>query len=84
MVTHLKKRNLKFDHLNFKDHHDFSRQEIEELNKKELIITTEKDFVRLKEFDSLKDKLYYLPIKVNIDNSLKFDSLIADFIATKL
>ncbi|WP_339917336.1 tetraacyldisaccharide 4'-kinase [Yeosuana marina] len=84
LVTHLKKKNLKFEHLNFKDHHDFSKQDIEELNKKELIVTTEKDFVRLQKIDSLRGKSYYLPIKVCIDDSLKFNNLITDFIVTKL
>ncbi len=84
LVNYLKKSNLKFDHLNFKDHHDFSQQDIEQLKKKELIVTTEKDFMRLYEFDALKDKLFYLPIKIALDNSSKFDSLITGFITTKL
>ena len=61
LVNHLKKLSFNFEHLNFKDHHVFSDTELNALAKKSLIITTEKDFVRLK--DALpSDKLFYLPI----------------------
>lgn len=80
LVKFLKDRSLKFEHLNFKDHHEFSQQDISELNKKELIITTEKDFMRLKQHESLTDKLFYLPIEVVIDDDLKFNKLIGNFV----
>lgn len=80
LVNFLKEKGLNFEHLNFNDHHNFSVKDIDSLNKKELILTTEKDFVRLKEHVSLKDKLYYLPIKVNLDNEPKFNKLISDYI----
>ena len=80
LVDFLKDKNLKFDHLNFKDHHEFTLKDIENLNKKELIVTTEKDFMRLKQYDSLKDKLFYLPIEVCIDNDLKFNKLVTGFV----
>ena len=50
----LKVKNLKFEHLNFNDHHDFTPEDIAELSKKELIVTTEKDFMRLKDYEVLK------------------------------
>jgi tetraacyldisaccharide 4'-kinase len=80
LVNFLKDKNLKFEHLNFKDHHDFSLKDIENLNKKELIVTTEKDFMRLKQYESLKDKLFYLPIEVCIDNDRKFNQLVTAFV----
>ncbi len=52
--------NLNYEHLAYKDHHFFSTDEIAMLNKKELILTTEKDYVRLKDTIS---NLYYIPIK---------------------
>ncbi len=52
--------NLNYEHLAYKDHHFFSTDEIAMLNKKELILTTEKDYVRLKNTIS---NLYYIPIK---------------------
>src|SRR5690606_41460111 len=51
--------------LKYPDHHNFSDKEIEEIKNKangKIIVTTEKDYVRIKDkFDS--NQLYYLPIK---------------------
>lgn len=80
LLHFLNEKSLKFEHLNFKDHHEFSSQDISTLEKKKLIITTEKDFMRLKHYETLKSKLFYLPIKVRIDAADTFDSLITDFV----
>ena len=80
LIDFLNEKDLKFSHLNFKDHHEFSAREVLKLNKKELIITTEKDFMRLKHYQSLRDKLYYIPITVSISDSEKVNSLIKDFV----
>ena len=82
LVDFLKKKDLQFEHLNYKDHHEFSQQDILELDKQALIITTEKDFMRLKQYKSLKDKLFYLPIKVVINDEAAFNKLIKDFVET--
>lgn len=79
LLQFLKDKNLKFEHLNFNDHHDFSEKDIKELEEKQLIITTEKDFMRLKQFASLKRKLFYLPIGIGLDKESKFNKLITDF-----
>lgn len=80
LVNHLKTEGLQFDHLNFKDHHDFTAQDIELFKSKSLIITTEKDYVRLLQFDALKDKVFYLPITVNIDKPEAFNTEILTFV----
>jgi len=80
LVDFLKSKNQNFEHLNFKDHHDFTEEDITTLEKKELIVTTEKDFMRLKQYKSLKSKLFYLPITVGIDEASKMDQLIKDFV----
>jgi len=79
LVSYLKSKDLSFEHLNFKDHHEFLSSEIEYLSKYELIITTEKDYMRLKTEASLQGKLFYLPIKIDIDNSDKFDAIIKTY-----
>ncbi|MFD1162781.1 tetraacyldisaccharide 4'-kinase [Hwangdonia seohaensis] len=76
LVDYLKSKNLKFEHFNFKDHHEFSQQDILHLETQQLIITTEKDFMRLKPYESIKDKLFYLPITVVIDRETTFNELI--------
>lgn len=80
LVRFLKEKHLSFEHLNFKDHHDFSQQDINGLKNKDLIITTEKDFMRLKQYEVLKDKLYYLPITMTIDKAFEFNQQIKNFI----
>jgi len=71
LVNYLKNRNLDFEHLAFPDHHNFSDRELEQLNQKALLITTEKDFVRLE--SSITSKLYYLPIEVEfLENEVAF------------
>ena len=84
LVDYLKEKNLNFEHLNFSDHYNFTQNDIDKLSKKEVIITTEKDFMKLQNFESLIDKLYYLPIQVNMNDSNKFNTLIKEYIASKL
>jgi len=65
LVEFLTAEALNFKHESFKDHHNFTSEEIEQLNEKELILTTEKDYMRL--YPKLdKFALYYLPIKTKI------------------
>lgn len=80
LVDFLKSKNLNFQHLNFKDHHDFTKEDISVFEKKELIVTTEKDFMRLKQYDALKHKLFYIPISISIDDAPKINELIRDFV----
>jgi len=80
LLNFLNDKNLKFEHLNFKDHHEFSKHDITELNKKSCIVTTEKDFMRLKHYEILTSKLFYLPITVVIDNDKAFNTLIKTFV----
>lgn len=50
-----------FEHFSYPDHHYFSRKELSLLGEKKLIVTTEKDYMRL--HHRLKH-IYYLPIKM--------------------
>ncbi len=67
LVDFLTEHSFKFEHIKYGDHHNFSEAEIQKLKEKELLLTTEKDFMRLN--GSLqKYALYYLPIKTKILN----------------
>jgi tetraacyldisaccharide 4'-kinase len=71
--------------LEFPDHHDFTENEIADIlskAKKKYIITTEKDYVRLK--DRLPaGQLFYLPIKSRfLADSEQFDKMILDYVGT--
>lgn len=69
----------------FPDHHHFTDSDIANIKSKaasKIIITTEKDFVRL-QTDVLKDQLYYLPIKSQlISNQEAFDQTIFNYVGT--
>jgi len=69
--------------LSFPDHHHFSESELIEIKNKanqKIIITTEKDYVRLKG-SILSEQLYYLPIKSTFLNSKdNFDKIIIDYV----
>ena len=83
LVNYLKELGLEFKHLKYPDHHNFSASELKEINKHSLILTTEKDFMRLKG-EIPKEKLFYLPIKTAfLDNRERFDHLIKDYIIKK-
>src|SRR5690554_679625 len=61
------------DRLTFPDHHHFSPKDIDKITEKsngKIIITTEKDYMRLKG-KLPQDKLYYLPIKTEDRKSVE-------------
>ena len=80
LVDYLNGNSLKFEHIAFKDHHSFSRTEIDDMSKYKCIVTTEKDYMRLKDESLLQGKLFYLPIEVQIDRPEQFNTLIKDFV----
>lgn len=81
LVDFLLEKALKFDHLEYGDHYNFKATDIEKLESKELIITTEKDYMRLSNDGSLKDKLYYLPIEIKLDRPELFNTTVKSFVS---
>jgi tetraacyldisaccharide 4'-kinase len=65
LVEFLKDQGCVFDHKKYPDHHDFSDSEVSKLKKNEIILTTEKDYMRLQPKLG-KFAVYYLPIKTLI------------------
>ncbi|MDP2686634.1 MAG: tetraacyldisaccharide 4'-kinase [Aequorivita sp.] len=68
LIDFLKNKGLKFESKLFPDHHNFTTSEIEELKKHSLILTTEKDFMRLQPIVNDTD-IYYLSITTVILNN---------------
>ncbi|NHM06334.1 tetraacyldisaccharide 4'-kinase [Flavobacterium sp. CYK-4] len=71
--------------LTYPDHHDFSAQDIDNIKKQAVnqpIVTTEKDYVRLK--DALPtDALFYLPIKTSfVAQGNDFNQIILNYVGT--
>jgi len=78
LVSYLKEMGLNFEHLNYKDHHEFSKSELEFIHSKSLVVTTEKDFSRL--HTESQNQIYYLPIQLKIDNASEFDRLVERYV----
>ena len=78
--------------MKFSDHHTYSENDIKLiidtycsiLDENKLILTTEKDFVKLKSFSRLFKliNLYVCPIEININESSKFDYKIINYFKT--
>ena len=86
LLKYLKERGLSFTHLQFPDHHHFSEQDLSKIeaarkslkSKNKIVLTTEKDFVRLK---GKIESLYYIEIHNSfLSNQNDFDSSIKEFI----
>ncbi|MFS4457283.1 tetraacyldisaccharide 4'-kinase [Maribacter sp. 2304DJ31-5] len=60
LVSYLNEKEVAFEHIAFPDHHFFTATEIDHLKGKAHILTTEKDFMRLR---TKLDNIVYIPIK---------------------
>jgi len=89
LVRHLSEQEIDYTHLAYPDHHSFSKSDIDViqraydsiLHKKKLILTTEKDYVRIFETALVKNELFYLAIETAFINHQKdFDKLILDYV----
>lgn len=83
LVEFLESKGLEFNHIEYPDHYSFRPNDIEMLSEKEMIVTTEKDYVRLSNNESLEAKLYYLPIEMIIDDTLVFNESIKAFVTKR-
>lgn len=77
-------------HLQFKDHHNFTESDIENIEREyqnisgdSIILTTEKDYMRLKYFHQLRNNLFYLPINIKLDKPEEFSELINSYLIKK-
>ena len=78
LVQYLRSLDHKFEHFEFSDHHEFSTQELNKISSKSMVLTTEKDFSRLKALNH--DALYYLPITTKMDKQDRFEHSVKEFI----
>ena len=84
LVKFLRKNEGNFNHISFSDHHNFTDKELERIAEEDRILTTEKDFMRLRNIVSLKNKLMYLPIRCAfIEKGKEFDDTIQSYVKNK-
>jgi tetraacyldisaccharide 4'-kinase len=93
LLEHLSKK-YEVEQLTFGDHHAFSKADIQRIhqkfdtfaNEETIILTTEKDYMRLKDFPSdwnLKNyPWYFQPIAIEIEKEEKFKNLINQYVNT--
>lgn len=83
LVEHYKKMGLRFTHKSYSDHHNFSLRDIRELEEESMIVTTEKDFMRLSPYIST-ERLWYQPIEMSfIEDEVFFVQKIKAFLKMK-
>ena len=83
LVEFLKQTSSDFEYIAFPDHHNFSASEIKALRSKELILTTEKDYMRLKN-EIPEEKIFYLPIATRIlESEEEFERRVLSFAQKK-
>ena len=84
LCVYLDQLNIDFEHLNFPDHHKFTKGDLNQIMEAPLVLTTEKDFMRLKGVIS-HPNLYYIPIKMKFFGSkaLEFDQQIERYVSNK-
>lgn len=83
LVEFLTDRQLRFVHRRFPDHHNFSTAEITTLAGEKFILTTEKDFMRLRPYLPA-ERLFYLPIRQTfLSGEQQFKEQIDDFLRQK-
>ncbi|QED36279.1 tetraacyldisaccharide 4'-kinase [Antarcticibacterium arcticum] len=83
-INYVEQEGLKFTHFNFPDHHIFTSNELSLFKDLEVIITTEKDYMRLK--DVLKHpNLYFIPIESKfINNETEFRQQIQQYVVNEI
>ncbi|MDG2194954.1 MAG: tetraacyldisaccharide 4'-kinase [Polaribacter sp.] len=90
LLAYLETKNSAFKHLKFPDHYQFKEKDVQKIKKtfeaissdKKMILTTEKDFVRLSE---KIENLYFIEIETAFINQKDaFDNLIKSYVKSAL
>jgi tetraacyldisaccharide 4'-kinase len=90
LVKHLES-NFSVTHLKFPDHHDFRASDIDTIHQKfntfasrdKVIVTTEKDFMRLQQFDAILNgstPWFYQPIELAIKRESELKNLLNRYV----
>ena len=90
LVEELSQYTQNVKHLKFRDHHSFSQEDIKKIadeykkmGENKLILTTEKDYVRLMSFEYFWEKLFYWGINTEIKNKEEFNQIILNYVIRK-
>ena len=82
LINFLIRKKIDFEHIKFSNHHQFKQREIKEIKKikkDKILLTTEKDYGRLKPYFSYEE-LFYIPVYLDFfsfKDSKKFNDIIS-------
>lgn len=87
-VEFAKNRFNKIHHMEFSDHHNFSLADVQKIDQQydqiqnlhKIILTTEKDYMRLKDESALIENLFYLPIEVELNDLDDFKQNLLNYV----
>ena len=65
LIKHLEDKGLLINHLKYPDHYNYKGKDISKI-KGNFVITTEKDYAKLRKFNL--ENLYYLPISMEVSS----------------
>ena len=92
LVDHLKKDGKKVTLIKFPDHHNYTANDVKNIllihkkdkSSKKLILTTEKDATKLKQFSThfKEENVYYVPIDIVINGKEMFEKQLLDYVRT--
>lgn len=88
LVRYANERFKSVQHKNYPDHHNFSVDDIRNIDeefermpsKNKIILTTEKDYMRLKDESALIENLFYLPIEVELNDLDDFTQTLLEYV----
>jgi tetraacyldisaccharide 4'-kinase len=94
LKEYLKHETHDIEEMNFPDHHQYTTKDILQItakfeaisSAKKIIITTEKDMVRFREFEiiseNIRQNMYYIPLKIKFlnNNGKDFDKKILNYV----
>ena len=78
LVNYLSENNCDFNHIKFKDHHNYKSKDLDNVDNNGNILTTEKDYAKLIETFPERN-IYYLPIEVGVESKQEFDKIILNY-----
>lgn len=81
LLAHLRDKAVRYTHLNFKDHHNFTSKDIGRLEKCSCILTTEKDYMRLRS-RLTGPTIFYLRVKMDFleEDQAGFNNQVVQFL----
>ncbi|MDD3773102.1 MAG: tetraacyldisaccharide 4'-kinase [Weeksellaceae bacterium] len=87
-VEYVNSKFKKIHHWEYPDHHNYSIADIQKIDQgfdeiktlHKIILTTEKDYMRLKDESALIENLFYLPIEVELNDYESFKEILLDYV----